>query len=143
MHKADAVNYLKNPAIVAQAEKNQFKKSPGTACQDFKKELELKVAEANTASQNAAESADCNALKFSKHALSRINARGINLTQAQIASLNDAATKAGDKGIKDSLVMLNDTAFILNVQNKTVITAMGMENFKQKVITNIDGVVIL
>lgn len=84
-----------------------------------------------------------NSLKFTKHALERISSRGINLSEVEISSLNNAVCKAENKGIKDSVVMLNDTAFIVSIRNKTVITAIDKESFKEKVITNVDGVIIL
>lgn len=110
----------------------QAKKSKNSQSLDFKSELSSEI-----------KAGSVEPLKFSKHAMDRISSRGISLTESEISSLSAALSKADDKGIRDSLVMLNDTAFIVSVRNKTVITAIDKENFKQKVITNIDGVVIL
>ncbi len=55
--------------------------------------------------------------------------------------INDAVQKAEAKGSKDSLVMMNNTAFLVNIPNKTVITAMSLANASENVFTNIDSVV--
>ncbi len=80
-------------------------------------------------------------LKFSKHASERLVSRNIDLTEAQLDRLQAAARRADEKGIKESLVMLDDLAFIVNVKNKTVITAVG--DNEDKIFTNIDGAVIV
>lgn len=79
-------------------------------------------------------------LTFSKHANERLVNRNISLSDEQIERLNEAAALAGSKGIKESLVMVDDLAFIVNVKNSTVVTALG--DADSKVITNIDGAVI-
>ena len=80
-------------------------------------------------------------LKISKHANERLNSRNINLTNEQWDRLNTGVKKAEMKGIKESLVMVDDFAFIVNVGNNTVITAVD-EN-EDRVFTNIDGAVIV
>ena len=82
-------------------------------------------------------------LKFSKHAAVRLADRGIELTDAQLERLNDGAYKAGQKGIRDSLVIVDDLAFIVNVPNKTVVTAMNSRETEENVFTNINGAVIM
>ncbi len=82
-------------------------------------------------------------LKFSKHAAVRLTDRGIELTDAQLERLNDGAKKAGQKGIRDSLVIVDDLAFIVNVPNKTVVTAMDSRETQDNVFTNINGAVIM
>ena len=46
-------------------------------------------------------------LKFSKHAGSRLEQRNINLSEDQLSRLNNAAKKAGEKGIKESLMIMD------------------------------------
>ena len=82
-------------------------------------------------------------LKFSKHAAVRLENRGIELTDAQLERLNDGARKAGQKGIRDSLVIVDNLAFIVNVPNKTVVTAMDSRETEENVFTNINGAVIM
>lgn len=81
-------------------------------------------------------------LKFSKHAELRLQARNINLTQAQKDKMQDAVSKAESKGVKDSLVLMDNLAFVVNVKNRTVITAVNSSELKENVFTNIDGAVI-
>lgn len=81
-------------------------------------------------------------LKFSKHASNRLADRNIELTRSQMDRLAEGAQKAGAKGIRDSLVMVDNLAFIVNVPNKTVITALDQTQADEKIFTNIDGAVI-
>ena len=55
--------------------------------------------------------------------------------------LQGAVRKAEAKGIRDSLVMLDNVAFIVNVKSNTVITAVAGED--EKIFSNIDGAVIV
>lgn len=82
-------------------------------------------------------------LKFSKHALNRLNDRNIELSQGQLERLTEGAQKAGQKGIKDSLVIVDELAFIVNVPNQTVVTAMDSTETEENVFTNINGAVIM
>ena len=61
-------------------------------------------------------------LKFSKHAMGRLADRNIELSDSQLERLQSAAQKAGQKGIRDSLVIMDQLAFIVNVPNQTVVT---------------------
>ena len=79
-------------------------------------------------------------LKFSKHANERLANRNINLSAEQMERLENGTTKAREKGIQESLVMVDDLAFIVNVKNNTVITAMNDKT--DSIFTNIDGAVI-
>lgn len=82
-------------------------------------------------------------LRFSKHAAGRLVDRNISLTEEQLERLNDGARKAGEKGIKDSLVIVDKLAFIVNVPNNTVVTAMDSTETMENVFTNINGAVIM
>jgi flagellar operon protein len=82
-------------------------------------------------------------LKFSKHALQRLESRNINLTNDQSSRLENGVSKAEEKGIKESLVMVDSLAFIVNVPNKTVVTAMDQTDTDSNIFTNIDGAVII
>ena len=81
-------------------------------------------------------------LKFSKHAELRLQERNINLTQTQKDKMQDAVSRAESKGVKDSLVLMDNLAFVVNVRNRTVITAVNSSELKENVFTNIDGAVI-
>ena len=81
-------------------------------------------------------------LKFSKHATSRLADRNMELTKEQMERLTQGTNKAGSKGIKDSLVMVDHLAFIVNIPKNTVITAMDQSQADENIFTNIDGAVI-
>ncbi len=82
-------------------------------------------------------------LKFSKHATRRLEERDIELSAEQNERLQAGVQKAGEKGINDSLVIVDSLAFIVNVPNRTVVTAMDQEDaMDSNVFTNIDGAVI-
>lgn len=82
-------------------------------------------------------------LKFSKHAAHRLVDRNITLSETQMERLSNGARKAGEKGIQDSLVIVDELAFIVNIPNKTVVTAMDQTETDENVFTNIDGAVII
>ncbi len=82
-------------------------------------------------------------LKFSKHASSRLSNRNIELSDGQLKRLTDGTQKASEKGINESLVIMDELAFIVNVKNSTVITAMDQSEADENVFTNIDGAVIV
>jgi len=82
-------------------------------------------------------------IKFSKHAEFRLQSRNISLTQAQKDKMKEAVAKAESKGVRDSLVLMDNMAFVVNVRNRTVITAANSNELKENVFTNIDGAVIV
>ncbi|MCX7875647.1 MAG: flagellar protein [Melioribacteraceae bacterium] len=80
-------------------------------------------------------------VKFSNHALKRLESRNIQLSENEISKIQDAVEKAEAKGSKDSLVLMDKTAFIVNIPNRTVVTAIEVANSNENVFTNIDSVV--
>lgn len=82
-------------------------------------------------------------LKFSKHANMRLEQRDIALSADQSQRLEAGVAKASEKGIKESLVIVDSLAFIVNVPNQTVVTAMDQTESDENVFTNIDGAVII
>ena len=83
------------------------------------------------------------ALKFSKHASMRLQSRKIELSNEQKERLENGAEKAEAKGMKESLVIVDSYSFIVNVPNKTVVTAMDQKESGENIYTNIDGAVIM
>ena len=81
-------------------------------------------------------------VRFSAHALQRVERRGIDLGQATLGRLNDGVDRAAAKGARASVVFVDQTAFVVSVPNRTVITAVDREHMKQQVFTNIDSAVI-
>ena len=82
-------------------------------------------------------------LKFSKHATQRLDDRNIVLSEEQSLRLEEGVQKAQAKGITDSLVLVDTLAFIVNVPNQTVVTAMDQTESEENIFTNIDGAVIV
>lgn len=82
-------------------------------------------------------------LKFSKHAGNRLSERNITLSEEQMKRLEEGVGKANAKGIRESLVILDHYAFIVNTGNNTVITAMDQDYEDENIYTNIDGAVII
>lgn len=80
-------------------------------------------------------------VKISKHAAMRLDERDISLTNEQVERLKLAVDKASEKGVRDSLVVMDDIAMVVNVKNRTVITAVNQSELKENVFTNIDGAV--
>lgn len=82
-------------------------------------------------------------LQFSKHSKERIEQRGISLTEQLMTDMNEAACKARLKGARDVVMISQDAAFIVNVPNNVVITAISGEEMKDNIFTNIDSAVVL
>lgn len=95
----------------------------------------------NAASFDAIFQQELEKVKFSNHAMKRLESRNIHLGSEEINKINSAVDKAELKGSKDSLVMMRDTAFIVNIPNRTVITALQVGEDNENVFTNIDSVV--
>lgn len=83
------------------------------------------------------------ALRFSKHASMRLQSRNIELSSEQKERLETGTQKAEAKGMRESLVIVDSYSFIVNVPNKTVVTAMDQTESEDNVYTNIDGAVIM
>lgn len=82
-------------------------------------------------------------IKFSKHAITRMDIRDMELNNEEIERLKSGFAKAEEKGVEDALILIGDKAFITSIKNKTVITTVNKEQLKNNVFTNIDGAVIV
>ncbi len=92
--------------------------------------------------QETAVGKEAGELKFSKHAVKRLGDRNISLSESQNRRLSEGVARAEEKGINDSLVMLDSMAFIVNVPSQTVVTALDQKEAGDHIYTNIDGAVI-
>jgi len=81
-------------------------------------------------------------VQFSNHALQRIGRRGIEVDPATLQRLDDGVGRAAAKGAREAVVLVDQSAFVVSVRNKTVITAIGREHLRDHVFTNIDSAVI-
>ena len=82
-------------------------------------------------------------VRFSAHATRRLESRNIQFTSKEQAQLARAVDRAANKGARDSLILLNNLALVVNVKNRTVITAMDAEQMQEGVFTNIDSAFIV
>jgi len=110
--------------------------SPGTRreqgsskAEDFQQILQQKIGQGQ--------------LKISNHAQMRMNMRNIRLDDRQMAKLSNAVDRAEQKGVKESLILMSDLAFVVSIKNRTVITAVDGPSIKDNIFTNIDGAVIV
>ena len=93
--------------------------------------------------QRELERAEPRQVAFSKHAMARAEERGIEVTDTLLDRLTDSVERAQAKGATNILALDRSLAFIINVPNSRVITAMSQEEMKENIFTNIDGAVIL
>ncbi|MFI5359743.1 MAG: TIGR02530 family flagellar biosynthesis protein [Halanaerobiales bacterium] len=82
-------------------------------------------------------------VEFSKHARNRLVSRGIEVSENDLNKLEEGIMKAASKGARESLIMVNQVAYLVSVENKTVITAIDKESLKENVFTNIDSAVFM
>ena len=81
-------------------------------------------------------------VSFSKHAIKRAAEKNIEISKDSLERLNRGVQLADEKNLGDTLIMVDQLAFLVNVKNQTVITAMQSGD-KANVFTNIDGTVIV
>ena len=96
----------------------------------FKELLEQKIREESQVS-------------FSKHAIERVVERGVDVSSEKIERLNEGIRMAEEKGLKEPLILLGSTAFVVNVKNNKVVTVVNEDSLKGTVFTNIDGTVMI
>jgi flagellar operon protein len=104
--------------------------------------LNLPVGTPTFASVLAHSTTAAEAPTFSRHALERVNRRGIRLDQLTLQRLAGGVSRAATKGSKAAVVFVDSTAFVVSVPNNTVVTAVGSEHMREHVFTNIDSAVI-
>jgi flagellar operon protein len=101
------------------------------------------VLESAAASQRAANATTSEPLRFSAHAMQRLQSRNISLTSDDVTKMNAMADKAAAKGAKNSLFIVRDVAMVVSIKNRTVITAVDSDSMKENVFTNIDSAAII
>lgn len=82
-------------------------------------------------------------VEFSRHAMERVMQRDVNVSTANIERLNAGVRLAEEKGLTEPLILVDSTAYVVNVKNNKVITVVNDGNLKGTVFTNIDGTVMI
>lgn len=80
-------------------------------------------------------------MEYTKHAKKRMEQRNITLNSNSLGRLASMVEKAFKKGSKESLLLVDNVAFIVNIQNNRLVTVMNREEMNENVITNVDSVV--
>ena len=93
--------------------------------------------------QQELERSEWRQVAFSKHAMARAEERGVEVTPGLLDRLTDSVERAQAKGATNILALDRSLAFIINVPNGRVITAISQEEMRENIFTNIDGAVIL
>jgi flagellar operon protein len=109
----------------------------------FRDQLQALTDTLTPAVAQAPTTAQVSALKFSNHAIDRMQARGIRFSPEDLAKFESAMGKAEAKGAKNTLLLSDAAAMIVNVKDKTVVTVMDKANLKENVFTNIDSTVMV
>lgn len=110
-------------------------------------QLQIPIAKKQTTDQQQTSFKDIlekqTTLKLSKHAQERFNERNIQLNMQQWQTIGEKLQEAKQKGITDSLVVLNNAALVVSTKNDTVVTAMDLEEANSKIFTNINGTILI
>ena len=82
-------------------------------------------------------------IRLSAHALQRLSERDISLTTQDRIDLGQAITTLHDKGARNALILRSDAAFVVNVPNRTMVTAISQQELQQRVFTQIDSTMLI
>lgn len=138
------MNIQKNPYLsIAQLTDQYMGKTHRTETRETTEGLSFQEILRRKEQPRQKEQQGAGSLKFSKHCLGRLADRNIELSDSQLERLESGTKKAEQKGIRDSLVIVDKIAFIVNVPNQTVVTAMDSTEANDQVFTNINGAVIM
>lgn len=82
-------------------------------------------------------------IEFSKHATARVLERNVPISATNLERLNNGVELARQKGLDDTLILVDRTAYLVSVKNSKVITTVSESELSGNVFTNIDGTVII
>ncbi len=127
--------------------------APGTRVDEgsghtaFEHALERVLAPTNAAPTDVVSMSEgdesVSSINFSRHALGRLESRGIELTEEDLDELSSAVDRLSEKDARESLLLFGDHAFIVGVPKRTIITAMTRKEAMGSVFTNIDSAMVL
>ena len=120
--------YTGNPVAIQQ--NRDAVESPGEEQPSFQTLLEERIREEST-------------VAFSKHAMERVVERNVDVSPGKLERLNEGVRLAEEKGLRSPLILMDTTAFVVNVPNNKVVTVVNDGSLKGTVFTNIDGTVMI
>ena len=82
-------------------------------------------------------------VKLSGHALKRLEERNLTMDGNEFLKIRDGIDKLKEKGGKDSLIVTNQAAYIVDVDKQTVVTAMDKNDMAENVFTKIDSTLFI
>ncbi len=130
----------------ASSGKRGNKTDTNSSGRSFAEELneQISAQSKNAASAVTAEALSANShVRFSKHAIERINEREIDLSSDRLERLNRGVSLAEEKGSDDAVIFVDSTAFLVSVKNNKVITTVSTDEMAENIFTNIDSAVIM
>lgn len=78
-------------------------------------------------------------INLSVHAAKRLHERSIDIDSNEYMKLKEAMGKLREKGGNDSLVITPKAAYILDVKNNKIVTAIDKNSLSENVFTKIDS----
>jgi flagellar operon protein len=118
---------MPNTAPAHGSQRTQWQDKSGESSQSFGEILKTQLNEKS-------------GLNFSKHAIARISSRNVDVDQ-ELDRLQEGVDTDYEKGLNEALILVNNSAYIVNVPNRTVVTAVDNGNLRGNTFTNIDGTV--
>ena len=82
-------------------------------------------------------------VKISLHAAKRLRERNLAMDSEEFFKIKNAIEKLRTKGGQDSLILTNKAAYIVDVNQNTIVTAMERENLGENVFTKIDSTLVI
>ncbi len=82
-------------------------------------------------------------IKLSIHAAKRLQERNLEMDSDEYLKLKGAIDKLRAKGGKDSLIITKNAAYIVDVGNNKVVTAIDKDNMAENVFTKIDSTLVV
>lgn len=82
-------------------------------------------------------------IQLSTHAAKRLEERNLNADTEEFMKLKEAMARLRDKGGRESLVITDKAAYILDVNNNRVVTAIDKDKMAENVFTKIDSTLFM
>ena len=143
MSQAGITNAGLRPIVGGEVNSRPQTSRPDLGGPSFRDQLSALQGPAATGAGRAATTPGAGSLRFSNHAIDRMQSRGIRFSPEQMDKIQGAIQKAAGKGAKDTLLLTDDSALIVSIKDNTVVTVMDKAALKENVFTNIDSTVMI